>query len=160
MRIRKLVLEDAPAIAELEKRCFSDPWSEKSIASEVHNPLAYWLVAEDGGELSIQQSTGPNEPVGPGRHIESQGLDRRGGDSVLGHDLREGSEEGQTLRCLPHPSVVHMAFAGHVRVRSEDELRLHLADDASHTLHQVFEIIETAVTEAEEAHIVDAQGLS
>ena len=51
MRIRKLVLEDAPAIAELEKRCFSDPWSEKSIASEVHNPLAYWLVAEDGGEI-------------------------------------------------------------------------------------------------------------
>lgn len=51
MRIRKLVLEDAPAIAELEKRCFSDPWSEKSIVSEVHNPLAYWLVAEDGGEI-------------------------------------------------------------------------------------------------------------
>lgn len=51
MRIRKLVLEDAPAIAELEKRCFSDPWSEKSIASEVHNPLAYWLVAEEGGEI-------------------------------------------------------------------------------------------------------------
>lgn len=51
MRIRKLVLEDAPVIAALEKRCFSDPWSEKSIASEVHNPLAYWLVAEDGGEI-------------------------------------------------------------------------------------------------------------
>ena len=51
MRIRTRVLEDAPVIAALEKRCFSDPWSEKSIASEVHNPLAYWLVAGDGGEI-------------------------------------------------------------------------------------------------------------
>lgn len=32
-------------IAALEKMCFSDPWSEKSIASELDNPLALWLVA-------------------------------------------------------------------------------------------------------------------
>jgi len=36
------------AVAQLEKRCFSDPWSEKSIASELTNPLSLWLVAEDG----------------------------------------------------------------------------------------------------------------
>ncbi len=35
-------------IAQLEKRCFSDPWSEKSIASELSNPLSKWLVAMDG----------------------------------------------------------------------------------------------------------------
>lgn len=34
-------------IAELEKRCFCDPWSENSIASEVNNRLSYWLVATD-----------------------------------------------------------------------------------------------------------------
>ena len=38
-------------IAQLEKRCFSDPWSEKSIASELENPLSVWLVAVDGGQL-------------------------------------------------------------------------------------------------------------
>ena len=32
-------------IAELEKICFSDPWSEKSVASELTNPLSLWLVA-------------------------------------------------------------------------------------------------------------------
>ena len=32
-------------IAELEKICFSDPWSEASIASELNNKLALWLVA-------------------------------------------------------------------------------------------------------------------
>lgn len=32
-------------IAALERQCFSDPWSEKSIASELENPLSLWLVA-------------------------------------------------------------------------------------------------------------------
>ena len=33
------------AIAEIEKLCFHDPWSEKSIAQELRNDLALWLVA-------------------------------------------------------------------------------------------------------------------
>lgn len=52
MIIRKMTLQDAPAVADLEKLCFSDPWSEKSIASEVNNPLSYWLVAEENGEIA------------------------------------------------------------------------------------------------------------
>ena len=32
-------------VAELEKICFSDPWSENSIAYELTNPLSLWLVA-------------------------------------------------------------------------------------------------------------------
>jgi len=38
-------------IAELEKQCFSDPWSVKSIASELENPLSLWVVAMDGKDL-------------------------------------------------------------------------------------------------------------
>ncbi|MBQ8880853.1 MAG: ribosomal protein S18-alanine N-acetyltransferase [Oscillospiraceae bacterium] len=51
MIIRKMNLGDASAIAELERLCFSDPWSEKSIASEAENPLSYWLVAELDGKV-------------------------------------------------------------------------------------------------------------
>ena len=40
-----------PAIAQLEKVCFSDPWSEKSVASELSNPLSLWYVAMDGEKL-------------------------------------------------------------------------------------------------------------
>ena len=36
------------AVADLEKICFSDPWSERSVASELDNPLSLWLVALDG----------------------------------------------------------------------------------------------------------------
>ena len=34
-----------PQVAQLEKLCFSDPWSENSIASELDNDLSLWLVA-------------------------------------------------------------------------------------------------------------------
>lgn len=39
-------------VAELEKICFADPWSEKSIASELENPLSYWLVALEGSTVA------------------------------------------------------------------------------------------------------------
>ncbi len=39
------------AIAELEKLCFSDPWSVNSIATELHNALSYWLVAVEHGKV-------------------------------------------------------------------------------------------------------------
>lgn len=38
-------------IAQLEKQCFSDPWSEKSIAAELNSRLSYWLVAVENGEV-------------------------------------------------------------------------------------------------------------
>ena len=39
-------------VAELEKLCFADPWSEKSIASELVNKLSYWLVAVEGDSVA------------------------------------------------------------------------------------------------------------
>ena len=51
MTIRKMGPEQVEQIAELEKLCFSDPWSENSIASELCNPLSLWLVAEAAGTV-------------------------------------------------------------------------------------------------------------
>lgn len=34
-------------VAALEKLCFSEPWSENSVAGELNNPLSLWLVAVD-----------------------------------------------------------------------------------------------------------------
>ena len=41
-----------PQIAEIETLCFSDPWSEKSVASELNNRLSLWLVALDGDTVA------------------------------------------------------------------------------------------------------------
>ena len=38
-------------IAQLEKLCFSDPWSENSIASELTSRLSHWLVAVENGQV-------------------------------------------------------------------------------------------------------------
>ena len=45
MKIVKMNDSHVSQVAQLEKLCFADPWSEKSIASELTNPLSYWLVA-------------------------------------------------------------------------------------------------------------------
>ena len=39
------------AVAQLEKLCFSDPWSVNAISSELENPLSLWVVAMDGDTL-------------------------------------------------------------------------------------------------------------
>ena len=51
MIIRQMEPLDVKAIAKLEIECFSDPWSENSIASELNNRLSYWLVAEVNGKI-------------------------------------------------------------------------------------------------------------
>lgn len=49
--IRQMKEKDVTAVAELEKAYFSEPWSEKSIRSELDNPLAKWLVAVEADKV-------------------------------------------------------------------------------------------------------------
>lgn len=51
MEIVKMKEAHVASIAALETMCFSDPWSENSIAYELSNRLSYWLVAVDDGEV-------------------------------------------------------------------------------------------------------------
>ncbi|MBQ9167009.1 MAG: ribosomal protein S18-alanine N-acetyltransferase [Oscillospiraceae bacterium] len=48
IEITEMTAGHVTQIAELERLCFSDPWSEKSIAAELENDLSLWLVALDG----------------------------------------------------------------------------------------------------------------
>ena len=45
MRFLEMKAVHVPQVAALEKLCFADPWSENSVASELNNDLALWLVA-------------------------------------------------------------------------------------------------------------------
>ena len=51
MKIVEMAQCHVPQIAAMERTCFSDPWSENSIASELDNRLSYWLVAEENGQV-------------------------------------------------------------------------------------------------------------
>ena len=52
IRLEQMTDAHVAQIARLEKQCFSDPWSEKSVASELNNRLSLWLVALDGATVA------------------------------------------------------------------------------------------------------------
>ena len=52
MRIANMTSDHVAQVAALEAICFADPWSEKSVASELTNPLALWLVALEGDRVA------------------------------------------------------------------------------------------------------------
>ena len=52
MRIETMTADHVAQVAALEAICFHDPWSEKSVASELTNPLSLWLVALDGDRVA------------------------------------------------------------------------------------------------------------
>lgn len=87
-------------ITHLEAQCFSDPWSEKSIASELENPLSLWLVAEENGRVwgyvgsqtVLDESDMMNVAVDPG--FRRQGVAR----ALIATLIAELSKMGS--RCL------------------------------------------------------------
>ena len=51
MMFTEMKAEHVPQVAQLEKLCFADPWSEMSIASELRSVWSYWVVALDGDQV-------------------------------------------------------------------------------------------------------------
>ena len=61
LTVVKMKTEHISRIAELEKQCFSQPWSEKSLAEELENENSYFLVAvcdEIAGYIGVQEICG------------------------------------------------------------------------------------------------------
>ena len=51
MQIDKMIKEDAQALYELDKLCFSVPWSKKSFEEEAENANASYFVARENDEI-------------------------------------------------------------------------------------------------------------
>ena len=74
MTFTEMKAEHVPQVAQLEKLCFADPWSEMSIESELKSIWSYWVVAvEDeqvvgyvGSQSSIDETDIMNIAVHPG----------------------------------------------------------------------------------------------
>ena len=76
MLIRRMTLEDIPAVAEIEKQCFSLPWSEKSFEDSISREDTIFLVCEEEEEklyitgymglyLSFDEASVTNVAVSP-----------------------------------------------------------------------------------------------
>ncbi|MGM9605286.1 MAG: ribosomal protein S18-alanine N-acetyltransferase [Faecousia sp.] len=51
MEIIQMTRQHVSQVAALEQICFSDPWSESSVAGELDNPLSLWLVCVEDGTV-------------------------------------------------------------------------------------------------------------
>ncbi len=51
MEIKKMTADHVGQVALLEQLCFSAPWSENAVTSELTNPLSCWLVAVEGDKV-------------------------------------------------------------------------------------------------------------
>ncbi|MDO4503801.1 MAG: ribosomal protein S18-alanine N-acetyltransferase [Clostridia bacterium] len=49
--ILELKNEDVLMVAEIEKECFSKPWSEKAIKTAINDDLSHFIVAKIGNEV-------------------------------------------------------------------------------------------------------------
>lgn len=73
MLIREMTLQDIPAVAEIEKACFSLPWSEQSLIDSVTREDTMFLVCEEeqnivgyiGMYLSFDEGDITNVAVAP-----------------------------------------------------------------------------------------------
>ena len=78
-----MTAEDVAQVAQLETLCFSHPWSERSIASELTNPLSLWLVAVVGhtvvGYIGSQSVLGEADMMNVAvlERYRNQGIARR-----------------------------------------------------------------------------------
>jgi len=64
-RIRSAVPADAAPLVEIERRCFSDPWSETSFREALDSPWSFGLVANNrrgiSGYLIAREVAGTGE---------------------------------------------------------------------------------------------------
>lgn len=100
MTITGMKPEHVAQVAELEKKCFSDPWSEKSVASELENGLSHWLVALEGtlvvGYVGSQTVMGETDMMNIAVHpdFRRQGI----GEALINALVSDLKQRGS--RCL------------------------------------------------------------
>ena len=100
MIIERMAESHVSQVAELEKICFSDPWSENSVASELKNPLSCWLVAEEdgvvAGYIGSQTVMGESDMMNVAVHLDHR---RKGVAESLVNELIEALKK-RGSRCL------------------------------------------------------------
>lgn len=107
--LRRMALSDAEKIAELERLCFSLPWSKKLVEESVSSPFDTGFVLEQGGEILAYGILSIVAGEGEIQRIAVLPLRRRLG---LGRELMEAM-----LAC----SREHQAEAVSLEVRAGNE---------------------------------------
>lgn len=52
MKIRHMTVEDVPAVAMIEKACFSQPWSEQGFLDGMNHSATFFVAEDDEGNVT------------------------------------------------------------------------------------------------------------
>ncbi len=100
MTIVSMTADHVAQISDLERQCFSAPWDQQSVASELNNPLSCWLVALEGervaGYVGSQTVLGETDMMNIAVHPDFR---RRGIAEKLVYALMEALKQRES-RCL------------------------------------------------------------
>ncbi len=94
--IREMAADDIPAVAEIERLCFSSPWSENALAESLQNGLHFWVAEADdavigycGCETVLDEAYVTNVAVLP--HYRGFGIGTRLTDSMMNFCRENGA---------------------------------------------------------------------
>ena len=121
MKIIPMTQAHVSSVAALEDLCFSDPWSENSVASELRNPLSLWLVAVEEetvlGYVGSQTVMGETDMMNVAVHPDHRrrGIARMLIEALV-HALKDRESHSLTLevRASNDPAIAlytNMGFA-------------------------------------------------
>ena len=117
MIITKMNESHVAEVAALEAMCFSEPWSEKSVASELTNPLSLWLVALEGetviGYVGSQTVMGWSDMMNVAVHPDHRrlGVGKALIEELI-RQLREQGSENLTLEVRTSNENAKALYAG------------------------------------------------
>ena len=124
-------------IAEIEQQCFSDPWSLRSITSELSNPLSLWVVAEENGKVAgyvgsqsvLGEADMMNLAVAPS--FRRQGIGRK----LVQELVRRLNEKGNHIlvlevRASNEPAILLYEELGFAQVGRRPNYYAHPKEDA------------------------------
>lgn len=114
--IRKMTAADIEAVLEIERLCFSDPWSREAFVSELsgQNPCVYFVAEEAGsvcGYMGIWHILDEGHVTNVAVHPDFRG--RGIGGALVEKTLEDGRQKGLT------------AFTLEVRVSNREAQRLY-----------------------------------
>ena len=117
MIIAKMNESHVAEVTALEAMCFSAPWSEKSVASELTNPLSLWLVALEGesviGYVGSQTVMGWSDMMNVAVHPDHRrlGVGKALIEELI-RQLREQGSENLTLEVRASNENAKALYAG------------------------------------------------
>jgi ribosomal-protein-alanine N-acetyltransferase len=114
--LSSMQVRDVPEVMNLEKRCYSLPWSANAYLTEIANPNAYYVTAKPANGILI--GYGGVWVVMDEMHITTLAVEpamrgRRIGERMLIRLLQEGMKRGAaraTLEVRQHNTIAHKLY--------------------------------------------------